>query len=391
MRLLISTGEVSGDLQGSLLIKALLSEAAKRSLDLEIIALGGPRMEAAGADLIADTTSIGAIGLFEALPLLLPTLKIQKKLDAFVSQSSIDGIVLIDYMGPNIRIGNKLKKSQPKIPIIYYIAPQEWAWRLGDGGTTDLIGFTDKILAIFQLEADFYKKLGGNVEWVGHPMVDTLKPLPERIEALETLGLSKDKRVLLILPASRPQEIHYLMPNLTKAASLIQKYDSSFYVIVPSGLPEFEEGLKESLVNQGVDGKIISSEEIDYLKPYLFSAAELALCKSGTVNMELALHNVPQIVGYKVSSITAFIARNILGFNVEHISPVNLLLNQRVVPELVQEEFTPENIFKYAIPLLNNGNERLAMLDQYKKLKQSLGQKGAPSRAAKEDLDVIVR
>ena len=180
MRLLISTGEVSGDLQGSLLIKSLRKEAIRRSLHLELIALGGPRMKAAGAELIADTAPLGAIGLVEALPLLLPTLKVQKKVDEFLVKKPPDAVVLIDYMGPNIRLGNKLRNWKPKLPITYYIAPQEWAWSLGDGGTTDLIGFTDKILAIFKQEAKFYSSKGGNVKWVGHPMLDTKRDLLER-------------------------------------------------------------------------------------------------------------------------------------------------------------------------------------------------------------------
>ena len=137
MRLLISTGEVSGDLQGSFLINALQSEAAKRSCPLDLIAIGGPRMQAAGAELIADTAPIGSIGLLEAMPLVWPTLKTQKRVESFLKDRPPDAVVLIDYMGPNIRLGNKLRKTQPNIPIIYYIAPQEWAWRLGDSGTTN--------------------------------------------------------------------------------------------------------------------------------------------------------------------------------------------------------------------------------------------------------------
>ena len=117
-------------------------------------------------------------------------------------------------MGPNIRLGNKARKLIPLIPIVYYIAPQEWAWRLGEGGTTDLIGFTTKILAIFQKEADFYSSRGGKVSWVGHPMLDNLQDLPSRNEACLKLGLDPSYKFLLILPASRSQELKYLLPTL---------------------------------------------------------------------------------------------------------------------------------------------------------------------------------
>ncbi len=389
MRLLISTGEISGDLQGSFLIQALLKEAANRSLSLEIVALGGPRMKAAGAKLIADTAPIGAIGFLEALPLLLPTLRIQKKVDEYLKENPPDAAVLIDYMGPNIRLGNKLKQSKSKLPIIYYIAPQEWAWRLGDSGTTDLIGFTDKILAIFKTEADFYANRGGNVSWVGHPMIDNLKPLPERAKAIDRLELRPDQKLLLILPASRPQELRYIMPTLAKAASLLQQKDPSLQVLVPAGLKAFEAPLAKQLDAAGVSGRVIPANETDFLKPFLFSAADLALGKSGTINMELAINNVPQIVGYKVSRMTAFLAKKVLRFNVDHISPVNLILKERLVPELVQNDFKADSLFDLASSLLEDSQARKDMLEGYSRLRKVLGDPGVTTRAAKEILNSL--
>ena len=128
VRLLISTGEVSGDLQGSLLIAALRREADRRGVALELLALGGSRMEAAGAELLADTAPMGAIGLWEAVPLILPTLRLQARVDRH--SRPLDGVVLIDYVGANVRLGRKLRSQQPDLPITYYIAPQEWAWPL---------------------------------------------------------------------------------------------------------------------------------------------------------------------------------------------------------------------------------------------------------------------
>ncbi|WP_320676290.1 lipid-A-disaccharide synthase [Prochlorococcus sp. MIT 1300] len=389
LRLLISTGEVSGDLQGSLLIEALKEEALRRDLSIEILALGGNRMEAAGAELIADTAPMGAIGLLEALPLVLPTLLIQSKVNQLLISRPPDAVVLIDYMGANIRLGNRLRKHFAKIPIIYYIAPQEWAWRIGDGGTTDLIAFTDKILAIFQAEADFYQERGGNVVWVGHPMIDIHGKLPDCSFARRELGLSPEQKLLLLLPASRKQELRYLMPNLAKAAAMLQAEDSNLEVIVPAGQESFEFQLRETLKREKVRGRVIPANQANNLKPILLSAADLALSKSGTVNMELALHGVPQVVGYKVSRTTAFIARNILKFKVEHISPVNLLLEERLVPELVQDDFTAEKIFQLAMPLLSQKEARLSMLEGYRRLRGKLGSPGVTSRAAGQILDFI--
>ncbi|WP_269613952.1 lipid-A-disaccharide synthase [Prochlorococcus marinus] len=390
MKLLISTGEVSGDLQGSLLINALKTNAEKRKIELEIIALGGERMQEAGAKLISNTSSIGAIGFLEALPYVLPTLNAQSKIDNYLSSSPPDAVVLIDYMGPNIRLGLKVKKKFPNIPIIYYIAPQEWAWRLGDSGTTDLISFTDKILAIFEEEAKFYSNKGGNVKFVGHPMLDFYRNIPTREESLRRIGLTSDQKLLLLIPASRKQELKYILPTLLKAAKLLQEKDPSITVLIPSGLNEFNELLNNSLKEYALSGRIILSDEVDDLKPFLFSAAHLALAKSGTINMELALNSVPQIVGYKVSRVTAFFARYLLRFNVKYISPVNLLLNKMLIPEFIQEDFKADKIFNAALKILEDNSTKEDIKLGYERLKDKLGKPGVTDRASKDILDLLI-
>ena len=391
MKLLISTGEVSGDLQGSLLIKSLMTNAEKRKIKLEIIALGGERMREAGAKLISNTSSIGAIGFLEALPYILPTLNAQSKIDNYLSSSPPDAVVLIDYMGPNIRLGLKVKKNFSNIPIIYYIAPQEWAWRLGDSGTTDLISFTDKILAIFKQEAEFYSDKGGNVKFVGHPMLDFYRNIPSKDESLKKIGLASDKKLLLIIPASRKQELKYILPTLLQAAKRLQLKDPSITVFIPSGLKEFDSILNNYIKEYGVDGVVIESNEVDKIKPFLFAAADLALSKSGTINMELALNLVPQIVGYKVSRVTAFLARYLLRFNVKYISPVNLLLNQMLIPEFIQEDFKAEKIYNSALQILEDVSKRKDIIIGYKTLKDQLGEPGVTDRASKDILNLLVK
>ena len=391
MRLLISTGEVSGDLQGSLLIKALNDNAKKRKIKLDITALGGERMREAGADLISNTSSIGAIGFLEAIPYILPTLNAQSKIDNYLKSFPPDAVVLIDYMGPNIRLGLRIKKFFPNIPIIYYIAPQEWAWRLGDSGTTDLIDFSDKILAIFEEEAKFYSNKGGNVRFVGHPMLDFYRNIPTREEAFKKIGLNDNKKILLIIPASRKQELKYILPILLQAAKLLQEKDPSITVFIPSGLKEFDPILNHSLKKYGLEGRVIPSHEVDNIKPFLFSAAYLAFAKSGTINMELALNLVPQIVGYKVSRVTAFFARYLLRFNVKYISPVNLIMNKMLIPEFIQEDFRAERIFNSALKILEDTSIRENIVIGYKDLKGKLGKPGVTDRASKDILDLLVK
>ncbi len=391
VRLLVSTGEVSGDLQGSLLIRALRGEASQRGLSLELVALGGERMRQAGAQLIADTASMGAIGLWEALPLILPTLKLQRQLRRWLANNPPDGVVLIDYMGANINLGLRLKSLYPQVPITYYIAPQEWAFSLGDGGTTRLIGFSDRILAIFPEEARFYGERGAAVTWVGHPLLDTLAELPSRDQARKRLGLAADVPVLLLLPASRRQELRYLLPAMAAAVAELQRRQPRLEVLVPSGLSGFEAELGAVLTKAGVRARIIAAGDADRLKPDLCAAADLALAKSGTANLELALRGVPQVVVYRVSRVTAFVAKRLLRFNVPHISPVNLVLNERLVPELLQDQLGCEAIVAEAAPLLDpTSGARQRMLEGYQRLRRALGEPGVTSRAASAILDLVV-
>ena len=389
-RLLISTGEVSGDLQGGLLVEALLAEAQRRAIPLEITALGGQRMRRAGAQLLADTAPMGAIGLWEALPLVLPTLRLQRRVNRWLRSTPPDGVVLIDYMGANVSLGLRIRRRLPAVPITYYIAPQEWAYSLGDGGTTRLIGFTDRILAIFPEEARFYGARGAAVTWVGHPLLDTLTNLPARDQARAQLGLQPEERLLLLLPASRQQELRYLLPPLAAAAAELQRRCPGLRVMVPAGQTAFEPVLQAMLAEAGVEAEVVPAADADRLRPLLCAAADLALNKSGTVNLELALRGVPQVVGYRVSRPTAWVARYLLRFQVDHISPVNLVLGERLVPELLQDELTPEAVVAAALPLLDVPQSRQRMVEGYARLRQALGEPGVTRRAANVILDGLL-
>ncbi len=389
-KIYISTGEVSGDLHGGLLSKALFAEAKKHSIDLEICGLGGEKMHKAGVKILKDTTSISAIGIWEVLPLIFPTIRIQKKFVKSLDRNRPNCLILIDYMGPNIKIGRKLKRINPKIPIYYYIAPQEWAWRVGNNTTTDLIRFSDKIFAIFKQEASFYKRRGGNVLWIGHPMIDLTKKLPSKKDARSILKLRANEKILLIMPASRPQELRYILPTFLKAAKKLQQKYPSLVVYIPSCRGAFDEKFRKALRKYQVNGKVISQSNNTELKPYIYSLTSIALCKSGTVNMELALYGIPQIVGYKVSRVTAFIARRILRFKVRFISPVNLLVKKFIISEFVQQNFDENKIFYKACRLLNRTSEKTKIKKGYSLLRRELGEPGVVERAAKEIIKSII-
>ena len=387
--LLISTGEVSGDLQGSLLVKALLEEAQQRGLPLRISALGGPRMQQAGAELLADTAPLGAIGLWEAVPLVLPTLKLQRQARRWLAQHPPDGVVLIDYVGGNTPLGRRVKREHPDVPVLYYIAPQEWAFRMGKGGTTRLIEFCDRILAIFPEEARFYRAQGAEVEWVGHPLLDTLTDLPSRSAARAALGFDQEDPLLLLMPASRQQELRWLLPPMAEAAARLQQLVPGLKVVLAAAQPGFEQPLQQAVEAAGLQATVLDAASADAQRAQLCAAADLALTKSGTVNLELALRGVPQVVGYRVSRLTAWIAKNLLRFQVDHISPVNLVLNERLLPELLQDELSVDSLVQQALPLLQDPAARQRVDDGYRRLRAALGETGVTRRAARLILDAL--
>ncbi|MEH2011327.1 lipid-A-disaccharide synthase [Nostoc sp.] len=383
MRIFISTGEVSGDLQGSLLITALKRQAVAIGLELEIVALGGEKMVQAGATLLGNTSSIGSMGIQEGLPYILPTLQVQRKAIASLKQDPPDLVVLIDYMSPNIKIGTYMKQHLPDVPVIYYIAPQEWAWSVNFRRTNRIVGFTDKLLAIFPQEARYFREQGAKVIWVGHPLVDGMQDAPSRQAARATLGIAPEQIAIALLPASRYQELKYLLPIIFQAAQTIQAKLPEVHFWIPLSLEVYRQPIEEAVERYGLQATVVLGRQKE-----VFAAADLAISKSGTVNLELALLNVPQVVVYRLSSLTAWIARNILKGSITFASPPNLVVMKPIVPEFLQEQATPENIIQAAMELLLNPSRRQQTLLDYEEMRQNLGEVGVCDRAAQEILQM---
>ncbi|MCU0568906.1 MAG: lipid-A-disaccharide synthase [Oculatellaceae cyanobacterium Prado106] len=381
MRVFISTGEVSGDLQGALLIEALRRQADRQGIDLEIVALGGDRMAKAGAKVLTDTTQIGSIGLLESIPYVLTTIQLQRRVKRYLRANPPDVVVMIDYFGPNLGIGWFVRKRFPQVPTVYYIAPQEWIWSMGDRNTDRILQISDRLLAIFQGEADYYQKRGGNVAWVGHPLLDLMQQAPTRAAARQTLGIAADQLVVALIPASRQQELRYLLPNLFAAAQQVQTQVPQVQFWIPLSLASYRTVVEEAVQQYRLNAQVVMQQS-----QTVIAAADLAIAKSGTVNLETALLNVPQVVVYRLSPLTAWIAYNVLKFKIQFASPPNLVLMKEIVPELLQENAMPEQIARTAIRLLLEPEARSQMQQDYQQMRQALGEVGVCDRAAAEIL-----
>lgn len=382
-QIFIHTGEVSGDLQGSLLIDALHRQAAQRGIQLSITGIGGHRMEAAGAKLIANTLRLSAIGLFEALPYYLAGRRLQQQVNQYLLSHPPDLMVLLDYRGPNLAVGKLLRKRLPQLPIVYYIAPQEWV--LPTPATKTIVAISDKLLAIFPEEANYYRAVGANVRWVGHPLIDVLADSVSREKARSDLALDPQAPVITLLPASRKQELTYILPVMFAAAAQIQAQHPEVTFLVPLSLPEFARPIAEAAKAYGIEIRLI--EKVDGQKA--IAAADVVVNKSGTVNLEVALMQIPQVVVYRLSNLSAWVAKYIVRFKGDYVSPVNLMENQPIVSELLQWDATPEAISQAALALLTDEAKRQQMLAGYRQMRQAMGEVGVCDRAASEILDLL--
>lgn len=384
VRVFISTGEVAGDLQGSMLIRSLRQQAAARGLEVEVIALGGDRMAVEGAVLLGDTRAIGAVGIFESWPYLIPTLLMQRRVKQYLQRHPPDLVVLIDYMGPNLALGQHIRQTFPQTPMAYYIAPQQWVWAFTARDTRRILNVSDRLLAIFPEEARYYQAQGGNVVWVGHPLVDRIPTPPDRLAARAKLGIPAEATVVTLLPASRRQELKYIMPTMFKAAQKIQAEMPTVQFLTPVSLKQFREPMAQAIRQYGLNATLLEGQSKDAI-----AAADLAITKSGTVNLELALMTVPQVVMYKLNPVSAWIAHYLLKISIPFISPVNLTEMKPVVPEFIQWQATPTAIAEAALELLLNEDKRRQMLTGYQSMRKALGEKGVCDRAADEILDLL--
>ena len=384
MRIFISTGEVSGDLQGALLVKSLYKAAAERQIDLEIAGLGGDRMREAGANILADTAAIGSMGFVEAIPFILPTIEIQKLTKKYIKANSPDVLVLIDYPAANLALAGYIKKHLPHIPVVYYIAPQDWAVPMLNNASK-IARVVDKLLAIFPAEYEYFKSKNIDAVFVGHPLLDRLSSAPSKEQARLNLGLNNSEQIITLLPASRQQEIKYLLPVMCAAAQQINQQMPETKFLIPVSLDSYRDAITAAVEEYNLPAQIIDGKTLDAI-----AAADLAITKSGTVNLEIALLNIPQVVIYKIHPLTAWIGRRI-GFKVPLMSPANLVVDRLVVPELQQEAVTAENITAKAIELLSNPKIQQEITAGYRKMRSLLGTTGVCDRVTTEIFNLVDR
>jgi lipid-A-disaccharide synthase len=367
-QLLMVAGEVSGDLHGA----RLLSQLQKLHPDLECFGLGGGQLRQAGMRLVGESSEISVVGLTEALRVLKRARELFNALLAEVDRVKPAAAILIDSPDFNLRMAKALKKRGVK--VIYYISPQVWAWR--SGRVRQIARNVDRMLVLFGFEAEWYRRRGVEAVHVGHPLVDEV-PLMPQIWDLPLEG----PHVVTLLPGSRRSEVKALLPvQLEAAERLAERIPIELRLIQAPDLPDAV--IAEALKGCSLDVRVVKKDRLREI-----AASHLTLCASGTATLEVGLTRTPMVVVYRIKRWSYWLGRMVI--RVPHISLVNLVLGDRVVPELIQRAANAANIAATAAELIENEPARARMRSRLGELRGALGEPGASVRAAREVFEVI--
>jgi lipid-A-disaccharide synthase len=367
MKIMVSAGEVSGDVHGSFLVR----ELKKISPDIYFFGMGSEQLAAAGVDVRFDIARRGTIGISEALPNLLPIYFVYRRLVSLLKKEKPDLLLLIDSQGINLPRAKAAKKLG--IKTVYYVAPQEWLWGTPKG-VKRVAETVSLIISIFEKEHHIYKEAGANSVYFGHPLVDIVRS-----------SAVKEGRgpVIALCPGSRQQEIKGLLPILLKAGEKIQKEIPEAVFLMPIASNALVKEIPPFAT--GFNVKAVLGHTYDVL-----AASDLAICTSGTINLEASILGTPNIMIYKASLLTYLIGKYILkiGEKIKYLSMPNLLLAEKVVPEFIMQDAAPDKIAKEALAILKNPSRQKEMKEAFERLRQKLGAPGVIAKCAKTILQI---
>ncbi|MBV9774547.1 MAG: lipid-A-disaccharide synthase [Gemmatimonadetes bacterium] len=358
----IAAGEPSGDLHGAGLARAL----RRRFPGARLLGLGGSRMAAEGVELMAGLDELAVMGFVEVVRHLPFFLDLKRRVFSALESEGVDLVVPIDYPGFNLRLARRARERG--IPVLFYIAPQVWAWHASR--TRDMARDTDVVAVVLPFEEAFLRERGVNAVFVGHPLLDLPARADTRAEWAAGVGLDPARPVLALFPGSRPQEIRRHLELFSEAAARVVVRNPAVQPVI--GTPnDIDRG-----VYAGARWLLVPSASgvLEY--------ADAALVKSGTTTLETALAGTPGVVAYRMNSLSYAMAKRLV--KVPHIALANLIAEDRVFPEFIQDQATPETLAATLLPLLNpDSAERRAMTAKLAAIRQRL-QNGAEEGGAAE-------
>jgi lipid-A-disaccharide synthase len=374
-RVMVSCGEPSGDLYAGALAEALRT----RRSGIEIFGLGGERFRAAGGQLVGDYQGLAVTGLTEALRVLPRSLAMLRRLVAAARERRPHALVVIDFPDFNFRLMSAVK--QLGVPVVYYVTPQLWAWRPGRMAT--IARMVDRALPIFPFEEALFRRAGVDVRFVGHPLVDLAVPTCSRDEVLADARLDPARPVVALLPGSRPNEVHRILPVMAAAVPRIRAAVPGVQFLVACA-PNLDRQAFAAL-----EGVVPAPGWLEGRADDVLAASDVVVTASGTATVQAALHERPMVVLYRLSPLTYALGRRFV--RVDTYAMANLVAGERVVPELIQDACTPERVAHETVALLTDQSRWQYVRARLAETRAKLGPSGASLRAAEAVLEVADR
>lgn len=372
---MIVAGEASGDLHAANLVKAIKQLNPR----VQFFGLGGELMQKEGVDLYCDITRFAVVGFFEVIKNLPKFKSIFAGILEKTKNLRPDLAILVDYPGFNLRLAKELKKQN--IPIIYYISPQVWAW--GEGRINTIKKLIDRMIVVFKFEEELYVKNDIPVSFVGHPLLDIVKPDISREELFKFVGFDPKETTIALLPGSREKEVKTLLPVMLKTADLINKKieNCQFLLIKAATVKEILFKKRLSYYN---NLKIKTLSGVPYAG---IAASDFAIVASGTATLETAILGIPLVILYKVSFLTWACLRSLI--KIPYIGLVNVVKKEKIIEEFIQYNAKPQRIAEYIVDTITNKNKFAAIKQNLSSCVGMLGEKGASLRAAEVIIDFL--
>jgi lipid-A-disaccharide synthase len=358
-------GEASGDLHGA----GVVRELKARMPSVELYGIGGDRMRNEGMELIEHISAVSFMGFLEVVRHLPVISAVEKKLERVLVERRPDVVVLIDYPGFNLRFARKAKRLGVK--ILYYISPQVWAWN--KRRVKRMKGLINQMKVVFPFEVEIYRREGIDVEFVGHPLVETIGSSATREDFLARTGLDKGRKLLALFPGSRKQEIEKILPTMVGAALRLQR--SHGVQVAIGAAPTLNADFLQRFILPDAAIRLVENGTHDLMRH-----ADAAIVTSGTATLETGWFCTPMVVVYRTSPLTYFIGRMLV--DVPHIGLVNIVAGKSVVPEFIQHKMSVERLVHAVGKILDNDEYARTMRSELSVIKARLGGPGASVRVA---------
>ena len=382
-KILIVAGEASGDLHGSNLIK----EIRNLNPHVQLFGIGGDRMKKEGMELIYHIDKLSIMGFFEVLSKLGLIREVMKTMQKLAEERRPDLVVLIDYPGFNLRFAKRVKKMG--IPIAYYISPQVWAW--GGSRVKKMKGLIYKMIVIFPFEVEIYRKLDIDCEFVGHPLLEVVRPILSKEDFQSKIDLRKNEVLLGLLPGSRWQEVEKILPIMVQTVELLGSRIKNLRVMLGLASTIKKERVQvildqfKSRVDPSISLRVDPEhsrrvEIIENLTYDLMKHSDLLLVTSGTATLESAILGTPFLVLYKTSFWTYLFAKSLV--SIPNIALANVIAGKKIVPEYIQSKAMPKDIAEEAYDILTNKPRYKSIQNELSLVKERIGEVGASKRAA---------